>query len=142
MRTAAFLFLFGSTALAQAPAANYDEAKVPDYTLPPLLIMNDGTPVRGAADWEKRRAEIRALLESQRPRGLKKLELEQYNVMLEEQAFPFEEKAIELHEANARRTVNGIYDRWVKSSYRALARLRPVQFGKSEVTEGAIDAIR
>ena len=65
MRTAAFLLLFGSAALAQAPATNYDEAKVPAYTLPPLLVMNDGTPVRGAADWEKRRAEIRALLESQ-----------------------------------------------------------------------------
>lgn len=84
----------------------------------------------------------RALLESQRPKGLKKAELEQYDVLLEEQAFPFEEKAIELHEANARRTAAGHYDRWVKSSYVALARLRPVQFGKSELTEGAIDAIR
>jgi TolA-binding protein len=84
----------------------------------------------------------RALLESQRPRGLKKAELEQYNVLLEEQAFPFEEKAIELHEANARRAADGIYDRWVKSSYGALAKLRPVQFGKRELTEGAIDAIR
>ena len=46
MRTAAFLLLFGSAALAQAPATNYDEAKVPAYTLPPLLVMNDGTPVR------------------------------------------------------------------------------------------------
>ena len=52
-------------ALAQAPATNYDETKVPPYTLPPLLVMNGGAPVRGAADWEKRRAEIRALLESQ-----------------------------------------------------------------------------
>lgn len=84
----------------------------------------------------------RALLDSQRPKGLKKAELEQYDVLLEEQAFPFEEKAIELHEANARRAAGGIYDQWVKSSYGALARLRPVQFGKSELTEGAIDAIR
>jgi tetratricopeptide (TPR) repeat protein len=37
----------------------------------------------------------RALLKSQRPRKLNKAELEQYNVMLEEQAFPFEEKAID-----------------------------------------------
>jgi hypothetical protein len=84
----------------------------------------------------------KALIGSQRPKGLKKLELEQYNVMLEEQAFPFEEKAIELHEANARRAADGIYDRWVRSSYGALAKLRPVQFGKSELTEGVIDAIR
>jgi hypothetical protein len=64
MRTAAFLLLFGCVALAQAPAANYDESKVPAYTLPALLTMNDGTPVRGAADWEKRREEIRTLLET------------------------------------------------------------------------------
>jgi hypothetical protein len=55
----------GSVALAQAPAANYDEAKVPAYTLPPLLVMHDGTTVRSAADWERRRTEIRGLLESQ-----------------------------------------------------------------------------
>ncbi len=65
MRTAAILVLLGGAALAQAPAANYDEAKVPAYTLPPLLVMSDGAPVGGAGGWEKRRAEIRTLLESQ-----------------------------------------------------------------------------
>jgi hypothetical protein len=65
MRTIAVLLVLGCVAGAQAPAANYDESKVPAYTLPPLLAMNDGTPVRDAAGWEKRRAEIKALLESQ-----------------------------------------------------------------------------
>jgi hypothetical protein len=65
MKTALLLFAFGCVAFAQAPATNYDEAKVPAYTLPPLLVLNDGAPVRTAADWAKRRAEIRALLESQ-----------------------------------------------------------------------------
>ena len=40
---------------------------------------------------------------SERPKKLSKAELEQYNVLLEEQAFPFEEKAAELHEVNAHR---------------------------------------
>jgi TolA-binding protein len=84
----------------------------------------------------------RALLESQRPKGLSKIELEQYNVLLEEQAFPFEEKALEVHELNARRSSKGIYDKWVKSSYAALAKLRPVRFGKIERGEVTIDAIR
>ncbi|MBX3606187.1 MAG: tetratricopeptide repeat protein [Piscinibacter sp.] len=83
-----------------------------------------------------------ALLNSQRPRKLSKAELEQYNVLLEEQAFPFEEKAIELHETNARRTSVGIYDEWVKSSFAALAKLRPVRYGKAERSEGVVDAIR
>lgn len=50
---------------AQQPATNYDESKVPAYTLPPLLVAKDGSAVRTAADWTKRRAEILALLESQ-----------------------------------------------------------------------------
>ena len=39
----------------------------------------------------------RALLESERPRDLTPDELEQYDLLLEEQAFPFEEKAIAIH---------------------------------------------
>ena len=72
-----------------------------------------------------------------------KVELEQYNVMLEEQAFPFEEKATELHEVNAtprRRaasTTSGC-----RSSFDALRELRPVRYGKVERSEGVVDAIR
>ena len=84
----------------------------------------------------------KALLGSQRPKKLSASELEQYNVLLEEQAFPFEEKAIELHELNARRAQDGLYDTWVQRSFAALRELRPVRYGKSERSEGAIDAIR
>jgi len=83
-----------------------------------------------------------ALMASERPRGLSKDELEQYNVLLEEQAFPFEEKAIAMHEANARHSADGIYDQWVRSSYAALASLRPLRYGKTEQSEGTVDAIR
>lgn len=83
-----------------------------------------------------------ALMNSQRPKKLSKAELEQYNVMLEEQAFPFEEKAIELHEVNARRATAGVYDEWVKGSFTALAKLRPARYGKLERSEGVVDAIR
>ena len=74
----------------------------------------------------------KSLIGSQRPKKLSKMELEQYNVLLEEQAFPFEEKAIELHETNARRTAQGLYDSWVKSSLAELAKLKPVRYGKVE----------
>jgi TolA-binding protein len=84
----------------------------------------------------------KSLITSQRPKKLSKTELEQYNVMLEEQAYPFEEKSIELHEVNARRASEGIYDQWVKNSFTALRELRPVRYGKAERSEGAIDAIR
>jgi tetratricopeptide (TPR) repeat protein len=84
----------------------------------------------------------KSLMSSQRPKKLSKLELEQYNVMLEEQAYPFEEKAIEIHEVNARRASQGIYDEWVQRSFGALKELRPVRYGKTERSEGIIDAIR
>ena len=84
----------------------------------------------------------KALMTSQRPKKLSKLELEQYNVMLEEQAYPFEEKSTELHEVNAKRASEGIYDQWVKSSFTALKELRPVRYGKAERGEVVIDAIR
>ncbi len=83
----------------------------------------------------------RALLDSQRPKKLSKDELEQYNVMLEEQAYPFEEKAIELHEINARRVRGGLYDEWVKKSFAALGKLRPVRYAKVEKGEGVINAL-
>jgi TolA-binding protein len=84
----------------------------------------------------------RALIGSQRPKGLSADELEQYNVLLDEQAYPFEEKAIEVHEINARRTSSGIYDQWVKSSFAALSKLRPVRYAKTEKREEIIRALR
>ncbi len=84
----------------------------------------------------------KAMMSSERPKKLSKVELEQYNVLLEEQAFPFEEKATELHEVNARRAAAGVYDKWVQASFDALRELRPVRYGKVERSEGVVDAIR
>jgi cellulose synthase operon protein C len=84
----------------------------------------------------------KAMLNSQRPKGLKKLELEQYNVLLEEQAFPFEEKAIELHEVNAKRTAKGVYDEWVQKSFAALRTLKPGRYARAERVEGVVHEIR
>lgn len=83
-----------------------------------------------------------ALIGSQRPKGLSPDELEQYNVLLEEQAYPFEEKATEVHEINARRASKGIYDQWVKNSFAALSKLRPVRYAKNEKGEGVIRVLR
>jgi hypothetical protein len=46
--------------------SNYDEAKVPPYTLPDVLKMADGTPVRDADAWRtRRRPEILKVYETQ-----------------------------------------------------------------------------
>ena len=78
----------------------------------------------------------KSLLESERPRGLKGDELEQYNVLLEEQAFPFEEKAIGIHERNVKRAGQGTWDAWVEKSYADLAKMKPGRYARREIVEG------
>ncbi len=56
--------LFATVGLGQE--ANYDEAKVPQYTLPDPLVCLDGTKVSDAQVWrQKRRPEILKLFEEQ-----------------------------------------------------------------------------
>ncbi len=81
------------------------------------------------------------LMSSERPKNLSKDELEQYNVLLEEQAFPFEEKAIKLHEVNIARTKDGTDDEWVQKSFAALAQLNPGRYGKVEIGEQPVESI-
>jgi tetratricopeptide (TPR) repeat protein len=74
-----------------------------------------------------------ALLTSERPRDLKPEQLEQYDFLLEEQAYPFEEKAVNAYESNVRRAQEtGTFDRWVQESYGRLAVLLPAQYQRRE----------
>ena len=82
-----------------------------------------------------------ALLESARPPGLDEDTLEQYEMLLEEQAFPFEEDAIEIHEANAARARDGLYDRWVVASFEALAELVPARWNRQETGEHVVELL-
>jgi tetratricopeptide (TPR) repeat protein len=81
------------------------------------------------------------VMSSERPKGLSKDELEQYDSLLEEQAFPFEEQAIKMHQVNVERAKEGVYDDSVKKSYRALAELKPAQFGKTELTQDVVTTL-
>jgi hypothetical protein len=80
-------------------------------------------------------------MDSDRPESLSELELEQYEILLEEQAFPFEEQAISLHEINMRRSWEGIYDDWVKKSFEELSRLMPARFDKQEIDVAYVETI-
>lgn len=84
----------------------------------------------------------RDLFDSERPADLNELELEQYEILLEEQAFPFEEQAIEIHELNAARTSEGVYDEFVQRSLAQLAELLPVRYAKTELGESYVAALQ
>lgn len=83
----------------------------------------------------------RALLESERPKKLNELELEQYNLILEDQAYPFEEKGINIHKKNLELLSAGVYSKWIEKSLAKLATLVPGRYAKSELSTGVIDSI-
>ncbi len=76
----------------------------------------------------------RDLMASERPKKLSAEEREQYDALLEEQAYPLEEQAIKLHELNTARTVDGVYDDSVQKSFKVLADMKPGRYGKVELT--------
>ena len=82
------------------------------------------------------------LIASERPKDLDAEAREQYDVLLEEQAFPFEEKAIELHETNAGRAADGVYDESVRRSFEVLAKLKPARYAKAEISEDYVPNLR
>ena len=83
----------------------------------------------------------RALMESERPNNLSALELEEYELLLEEQAYPFEEKAIEVHGKNLELISVGIYNNWVDRSLGKLAVLMPARYARAEESSGFIQSV-
>jgi hypothetical protein len=80
-------------------------------------------------------------MSSQRPGDLDELALEEYEILLEEIADPFVEKAIDIHVGNAERSWQDIFDKWVKQSFDALAELDPAQYNKQERASHAQQSI-
>jgi tetratricopeptide (TPR) repeat protein len=83
----------------------------------------------------------RALNESERPTDLGAAELQAYETALEEEAFPFEEKAIDVHEKNLELMAAGIYNPWIEKSLAKLAVLVPGRYARFEASSGFLDSI-
>jgi tetratricopeptide (TPR) repeat protein len=81
------------------------------------------------------------LLESQRPKGLSGDELEQYIILLEDKAFPFEDKAIEFYEANMSHIKDGVYNKWVKQSHTQLKELFPSRYKRTAKLDRYVNAL-
>lgn len=70
----------------------------------------------------------RDLMDSERPPELTDLQQEQYDILLEEQAYPFEEQAMDLYRLNVARAPEGQYDEWVRKSFISLAEMNPTEY--------------
>jgi len=83
----------------------------------------------------------RSLLESERPASLNGAALQKYEDQLEEEAFPFEEKAIKFHEKNLELIRSGVYGVWTEKSLARLAVLKPGRYAKAEISSGFLGAL-
>src|SRR5881628_1544684 len=83
----------------------------------------------------------RSLAESERPTDLKPADMAEYEAALDEEAFPFEEKAIHVHEKNLELLRKGVFNAWIEKSLGRLAVMMPGRYAKPEVSIGFLGAI-
>jgi len=83
-----------------------------------------------------------SLVESERPTNLNDEELEQYELVIEEQAYPFEVKAIDVHEKNMELLDIGVYNQWIDKSIAKLSVLLPARYAKTEQDSAVITLIQ
>lgn len=83
----------------------------------------------------------RSLLDSERPEGMTQTELNSYELLIEEEAYPFEDQAIAVHEANYEFMLTGVYNDWIQKSLDQLAELLPARYAKQEVSEGLLRSV-
>ncbi len=82
-----------------------------------------------------------ALMESERPTDLSEAEMVDYELVIEEEAYPFEERAITVHEQNFELLAGGIYNLWVQKSLDQLAFMMPGRYAKNEISGGYLGSI-
>jgi len=80
------------------------------------------------------------LMTSERPKNLNLLEQDQYELLLEEQAYPFEEQAIVLHKNNLRLGWQTEWTDAVNNSLLALQTLSPGRFKRQEREVAYVDS--
>lgn len=84
----------------------------------------------------------RSLRESERPAGMAGAKLQEYEDALDEEAFPFEEKAIKVHEKNLElMSGDRMYNAWIEKSLARLAQMMPGRYAKAEISSGFLGSI-
>lgn len=82
-----------------------------------------------------------ALLNSEVPKNMDEDTQEEYMFLLEDQAFPFEEKAIEFYEINLLYSAEDINDQWIRKSLQQLQLLFPLRYQRQPKIENVINVL-
>jgi hypothetical protein len=72
---------------------------------------------------------------------MKGANLEKFEADLDEAAYPFEDKAIKVHEKNMESLHAGVFNAWTEKSLSRLAEMVPGRYAKSEMSSGFIGTI-
>ena len=76
------------------------------------------------------------------PKGLSASDITLYRTIIEEQAQPLDQLAVELYEANVARAWDGEFNEWISQSFNRLAILYPERYAKTEILVSYGDEIR
>ncbi len=79
------------------------------------------------------------VLSSARPVGLNEDEMEQYDIGLEDLAFPVEEKAIEIYESNLAHINQGVFNDWSKKSFMRLKKIFPARYAREVKVDAYVE---
>lgn len=82
------------------------------------------------------------LRNSPTPSGLSASDKATYREIIEQQAAPFEELAVNVHMANINRGWDGEYNPWIEKSFEEMRLLNPLRFAKQEIIVSYGDEIR
>jgi tetratricopeptide (TPR) repeat protein len=128
---------------SERPVLTFDYYEVkPGDTLSAIAKRNDSDVERIARENNLNKSNVIVAGKKLKiPRGLYPMELEQYELAIEEQAYPFEEKAIHVHESNLQLISRGVYNEWIEKSLQKLAEFVPARYDKPEESSGIISSL-
>lgn len=76
------------------------------------------------------------------PAGLNEADVQIFSQILDQQAQPFTNLAIELHQSNIDRGWDGAFNEWINNSFQSMKVLQPERFNKNELEVSYGDEIR
>lgn len=82
------------------------------------------------------------LRKAPKPSGLSASDLALYGEIIEEQASPFDQTAIEVYQSNVDRAWDGEFNEWIDQSFKAMRRLYPERYAKDEMLSNYGEGLR